>query len=352
MRDIIKEDIDRMLQADFCIERLKRKTILITGATGYVPAYFVHYFMALNERYDAQIRVLALCRNENKANNRFAKYFTNSMFQIVLQDVCSEINIKEKVDFIIHAASPAGVKECQKNILDTYNANVKGCYNVCALANKNNAEGLLFVSSVDVYGWVNTSRHIEDVYGVINPLDKRDVYSNAKRACESMCMCECIQNNLQVTIARPTQIIGPGIDLNDGRLHADFVNQMIHTDEIVLKSDGTAIRSFIYITDAIMGMLYILLYGEKGHAYNVANERNEASVRELAEVMIDAFEDKKIQIRFDVMQRNNPEVAHALSVVCADAQKLRNLGWNAEIDLYESAKRLILYCKSGENKWQ
>lgn len=349
MHYIIEEDILRMMKSNTLLEKLYGKTILITGASGYVPAYFVHLFMKMNELNNANIKVLALCRNQSKADMRFEQYYSKPNFALLLQDVCVPVATTEKIDYIIHAASPAGVTERQKNILDTFNANVIGCYNMFELAHKNNVQGFLFVSSVDIYGKVpNVKRHIEHIYGSLDPLNERDVYSNGKRACESICMCESIQNDIPVTIARPTQIIGPGIALNDGRLHADFVNQMMSKGEIVLKSDGTAIRSFIYITDAILGLLYILLYGKKGEAYNVANEENEASVKEFADVMASEYEEKKIEVKFDITQRKNPEVTHALSVVCADAQKLRNLGWKPQISLQESAKRLITYCRNGD----
>ena len=349
MHHIIEEDVLRMMQSNALLEKLFGKTILITGASGYVPAYFVHLFMKMNEINNANIKVLALCRNQSKADMRFEQYYSSPYFELLLQDVCVPVTTTEKIDYIIHAASPAGVTERQKNVLDTFNANVKGCYNMFELAHKNNVQGFLFVSSVDIYGKIpNGERHIEGIYGSIDPLDERDVYSNGKRACESICMCESIQNDVPVTIARPAQIIGPGIALNDGRLHADFVNQMISKGEIVLKSDGTAIRSFLYITDAILGLLHILLYGKEGEAYNVANEKNEASVKELAEVMAREFEGKDIHIKFDVTQRKNPEVTHALSVVCANSEKLRNLGWEPQVSLEESVKRLITYCIDGE----
>lgn len=353
MHYIIEEDILRMMKSNQLLEKLFGKTVLITGASGYVPAYFVHLFMKLNEMNSANIKVLALCRNQSKADMRFKLYYSSPNFVLLLQDVCEPVITNEKIDFIIHAASPAGVTERQKNILDTFNANVQGCYNMFELAHRNNLQGFLFISSVDIYGKIpNTDRHIEHIYGSIDPLNERDVYSNGKRACESMCMCESIQNGVPVTIARPAQIIGPGIALNDGRLHADFVNQMISKGEIVIKSDGTAVRSFIYITDAILGLLHILLYGKKGEAYNVANEQNEASVKELAEVMAKAYEENDIAIKFDITQRKNPEVTHALSVVCADSKKLRSLGWQPQISLEESAKRLITYCIDGEKEWQ
>lgn len=349
MHYIIEEDLLRMMKSEILLEKLYGKTVLITGASGYVPAYFVHLFMKMNELKNANIKVMALCRNQSKADRRFEQYYANSNFVLLLQDVCTPVVTTEQIDYIIHAASPAGVTERQKNILDTFNANVVGCYNMFELAHKNNLQGFLFISSVDIYGKVpNSKRHIEHIYGVLDPLNERDIYSNGKRACESICMCESIQSDMPVTIARPTQIIGPGIALDDGRLHADFVNQMMNKGEIVLKSDGTAVRSFIYITDAILGLLYILVYGKKGEAYNVANEQNEVSVKELANVMANAYDEKKIEVKFDITQRKNPEVTHALSVVCADAQKLRDLGWKPQIDLKESAERLITYCRNGE----
>ena len=146
-----------------------------------------------------------------------------------------------------------------------------------------------------------------------------------------------------VVIVRPGQIFGPGIDLNDGRLHIDFISQILENKKIVLKSDGSARRTFLYITDAIMGMITAMADGKYGECYNVVDESGEASVLELANLMAKQICNNEIEVEFDYTKRNNIEVTSALSVVTGCSDKIKELGWKPELSLKDGAKRMMQY---------
>ena len=131
-------------------QKFHNKTILIAGANGYVPQHFVHGFMMRNKMSNENIHVIALCRNENKARERFEEYFDREDFTLLIGDVLEEIKIEKKIDFIIDAASPAGVKISNEDPVATFETNVFGCSNLLKLAQHHHAE-FLYLSSVDIY---------------------------------------------------------------------------------------------------------------------------------------------------------------------------------------------------------
>lgn len=144
-------------------------------------------------------------------------------------------------------------------------------------------------------------------------------------------------------IVRPAQIMGGGIALDDGRIHIDFISQIINKHKIVLKGDGSPVRSFIYITDAITGILVVLTNGENGQAYNICNEAAEASVLEFARIMAGCAKEK-INIEFNMETRKkDEEVKHAISVVTASSEKLRMLGWLPHVSIEDACRKMMTY---------
>lgn len=344
MNRIIIEDIAEIVSETLPFEKLFGKTVLISGANGYVPAYFVHTFLALNNSKNANIKVLALCRNEVRAKERFSEYMGREDFRLIIQDVCDPIAVDEAVHVFIHAASPAGIKKRHDDPVNTFLANVEGAKNMCDLAVKNPCEYFLFISSVDVYGKLeNGERITEEKSGYLDPLNVRNVYSCAKRAAESLCKAYQGKYDLPLLIVRPFQIIGPGPELDDGRLHIDFISQIIGREEIVLKSDGTAVRTFMYIADAVRAMFYVLFYGASGEAYQIVTEEGEATVKELADLMASAVADKNVKVVYDQTKRNTIEVTGALSVVTGDSTKLSALGWKPQHSIADGAARMMNY---------
>ena len=344
MNNIINEDARTIIEANLLYEKLYGKTILISGANGYVPSYFVHTFIALNDVKNANIHILALCRNKDRAEKRFAKYLNRMDFEIIVQDVCEPININMDIHVFIHAASPAGIKKRHIDPVNTFLANVKGAENMLELARNNPCEYFLLLSSVDVYGKFDSNERLtENMSGYLDSLNPRNAYSCGKRAAEALCKAYETKYKLPMFIVRPFQIIGPGPELDDGRLHIDFISQIIEKEKIVLKSDGTAVRSFMYITDAIIAMFYVMLKGENGVAYNIVSENGEASVKELANIMAAKVADKQIKVIFDYAKRNEIEVASALSVVTGSSEKLSGLGWTMNYSIAEGSSRMMKY---------
>ncbi|MBO6209663.1 MAG: NAD-dependent epimerase/dehydratase family protein, partial [Schwartzia sp.] len=155
MNTIIHDDAMRIISEGIPFEKLYGKTVLISGANGYVPAYFVHTFVALNDYKNANIHIIALCRSRERAESRFSEYMGRDDFEILLQDVCERIDAGRDIHIFVHAASPAGIRKRHENPVNTFLANVKGAENMLELAKRNPCEYFLFLSSVDIYGKMN-----------------------------------------------------------------------------------------------------------------------------------------------------------------------------------------------------
>lgn len=345
MHRIVVEDAKSIAYANLEWEKLQNKTVFISGANGYVPQFFVHGLLMRNELFGDKIKVVAMCRSAERAAKRFVEYEGREDFELFVADVKEPITYERKIDYIIHAASPANQRDRNKDLVGLFDANVTGSKNMLDLAEKNGAV-FLFVSSVDVYGKnVENKRLTEDYCGPLDPLNPRNVYACAKRAAETLCLCYA-NKGVSCKIVRPSQILGSGIELDDGRLHIDFISQILKSNKIILKGDGTPLRTFLYITDAITGMLTVMLEGESCEAYNVLTEEGEASVLELAKTMAELAEGRNVTIEYNMETRTtDPAVTNVVSVVCGESKKIRSLGWNAQTSLKDACARMMAYYK-------
>lgn len=348
MDQIIQEDIDSMLAARQDLSALRDKTVLISGASSFLMSYFIYFILENNRRGQGNTTVVALCRNERNAQVRFASYWDDPYLKVLIQDIREPITWDGNIDFCIHAASPAGIQSRQEKPVDTFQANLFGCQNLLDLALRKKCEKFLFLSSVDVYGsFLIQERRKETDIGLLDWTYQRNAYSCGKRSAETLCRLYYAQYGLPCVIARPFQVYGPGMSLTDGRLHGDFIRQLQKENQIVLKSDGTAVRSFLYLADATHALLDVLLQGKPGEIYNICDETGECSVKELAELYAAQWgKDAKVVFRYD--QRETPEVKDALSVVTGDSKKIRMLGWRNRTCLEKGVARTLNFFKGRE----
>ena len=341
---IIQEDLEFIIKQKIIPwENLKGKTILISGANGFLPAYLVETLLFLNETLDFKIKVIALVRNKAKAEARFAHYLQRPDLIFMIQDVCEPINFKDDLDVIIHAASQASPKYYGIDPVGTLLPNCIGTYHLLELAKQKKVEDFLFFSSGEVYGKVN-ERQIptkEIDYGYLDPMNIRSCYGESKRIGETMCVSWAHQFAVPVKVIRPGHTYGPGMSLDDGRVFADFVANVVRNQNIILCSDGTATRSFCYLTDFVLGCFLVLMKGKNTESYNIGSDL-EISIFDLAKKLVALFPEKKLKViindgDFKTGYINSPAVRGAL-----DVTKLKNLGWHAYTSIEDGFKRTIL----------
>jgi nucleoside-diphosphate-sugar epimerase len=347
---IINEDLENIVNSDIDWQRFNNKTVLITGANGFLPAYMVEtlYFLA-NNSIVGNLKILALVRNKAKAEKRFLHLSNDNHFQLVVQDVCSPVTLCEPVHFIIHAASQASPKYYGIDPVGTLKANVIGTVNMCELARNNPIDSMLYFSSGEVYGEIdeNIKNVSETEYGYLDPVNVRSCYGESKRMGENICVSYMHQYGVPVKIVRPAHTYGPGMQLDDGRVFADFVCDIVNDRDIVMKSDGNASRAFCYLSDATIAFFKVLLNGKNGEAYNVANPLCTITIYELAHKLVSLFPEKQLHVvkqkRTDINYIVSKNIYHSLSV-----KKMQSLNWYPIIKIEDGFYRTILNYKQYE----
>ena len=311
-----------------------------------LPSYMVETLLYLNELRSYNIKVIALVRNLEKAQNVFANCPAPNSLEFLVQDVANKIYYDGRIDYIIHAASQAAPSYYGVDPVGTFKANTIGTINMLELAKVKHVKGFLYFSTGSVYGRVPSESSFlkEDSLGIINTLDVRNCYAESKRAGENVCVCYHHQYGVPAKMVRIFHTFGPKVNLNDGRVFSDFCKNILNNQDIVLKSDGSAKRPFCYVADAVIAYFKVLLDGETASAYNVGgDEHHEISVKDLSELLVGLYPEKHLKVVFDI---NPNDLTYAKmktpqKQVLADLSRIHTLGWNQKYSVRECFDRTI-----------
>jgi len=339
---IVEEDLARICAYDLPWRRFSGQTILVSGANGFLPAYMVETLLYLNEVDSSmKCRVVGLVRNRENAQKRFSHLLGRPDFSLLVQDVCSPVSVDGRIDFIVHAASQASPKYYGRDPVGTLLANTLGTHNLLCLAKQCGVQSFLFFSSGEIYGRIAPKTLInEEDYGPLDPTDLRSCYGESKRLGETMCVAWHHQYGVPAKMVRPAHTYGPGMRLDDGRVFADFVSNILAYEDVVIKSEGISRRVFCYLADATIAFFTVLLRGENAQAYNVANEDCEISIVELAELLVALFPERKLGLKFSSGSTSVEDIRRIKGPV-PDTSKIRNLGWKPTTSIEEGFRRTI-----------
>ena len=340
MNRVLREDLEAIIEENVSWEKLKGKTVLITGASGMIGTYMLQTLTMLNDKFGYGIKVIAALRNALKLPEEVRN---REDVEILIHDVTKNFDVKEDVNYIIHAASPASPLIMQNQPVETIAANTLGTFYTLSLAKEKNAEGYMFISSREIYGQPSEGQEFfyEDTYGFVDQLNPRSCYSEGKKAAETMCVCYHDEYGLNTKIARLAHTYGPGMSIYDGRVQADFLKNVFHNEDIVLKSEGTAVRTYTYIGDAVAGLFRILLDSED-IVYNIGNEDGKVSIRELAEIMVSIYPERGLKLVFDIPEGGTKGTApYTFGIL--NSGKLRSIGWKPKYSVKEGFKRTLEY---------
>lgn len=346
MNDIIWQDMREIEKRGEDWRWLQQKTVLITGAYGMLAAYVVFFLIYLNEmRPHMRIEILAQGRNAEKMRLRFGSHMERDYFHAIFDNICQPINLDMPVDYIVHAASLASPQYYQTDPVGTLAPNCVGTYQLLELARKKGVQGFLFFSSGEIYG--NVPKSITEVFettiGLIDPAELRSCYGESKRIGETMCKAWSHQYGVPAKSIRIHHTYGPTCDPeHDERVFSEFVSNIIHGQDIIMKSDGKSRRAFCYITDAADAFFRILHKGQSGEAYNMGNCECLVSVRELAEALVNCFPEKNLRV---ITEKRLPDSVYMESPVkemqIINTDKLKALGWRPCIGIEEGFRRTV-----------
>lgn len=318
------------------INLLKGKSLFITGASGLIGSALIDLLMRYNEQKGWEIKIYAASRNEEYAHKRFEVYWNSPLFTFVRHDVTKFLSIDIPIDFIVHGASNASPKRFVADPVGTIKANLWGTGNLLELAKEKHVR-LLYLSSGEVYGEGDGTDFTETYSGYVDCLNPRACYPSSKRAAETLCIAYKEQYGVDVVIARPGHIYGSDTGRDD-RAFAQFLRKAMAGEDIVLKSDGRQVRSYCHVEDCASALLYILLKGKNGEAYNVTNRESVLSIKELAEKIARMA---GVKVEFDVVSGQGLKGCSTVQRAVLDARKLECLGWKASVPLFEGLSRVL-----------
>lgn len=307
------------------------KTVVITGATGLIGSQLVDMFSA------AGAEVISAVRNTAKAKGRYVKY-----------DAAAPLEFDFRADIIIHAACSAHPMAYSTDPAGVMRANITGTMNLLDYAVQNGSR-MIFLSSGEIYGNdpVSEAGFTEDETGRVDTMNPRSCYPESKRAAETMVAAWAKQYGCDALAARLCHVYGPSITDTNSRADAQFLRRALAGEDIVMKSAGSQVRSFMYVKDAARAIMTLAEKGNAGEAYNVSNRASVGSIREYAGTLAEIA---GVKLVFE--NPDDTEAAGYSKVTRAvlDPSKLEKLGFTAEYDLKKGLKETFERCLSDETR--
>lgn len=335
--------------------KLKDSTILITGYAGFLGYYLTLFLLKHAEILNLELLCIDnLMFGKPKWQIKLEKNPRFKTYAIGVENIDALLSIPElsNVNYIVHMASIASPVYYRLHPLETFHANVYGleCFGNMFLNGKlPNLKRMLCLSSSEIYGNPDQD-HIptrEDYFGYVSCTGPRSCYDEAKRSVETLCWIYGEHYGMPVSIMRPFNVYGPGMHIDDRRLPADLAASVLNNRNIILYSDGTPTRAFCYISDAIVGMLKIMLY-PNNDIFNIGNGHNEISVIKLAQIYREIGKNLFCYTG-DIVFRNHVDSHYLLNNPqrrCPDTTKASILlGYEPKIEIKEGIKRYLLYLK-------
>lgn len=331
---LYEQDVLRAASQDLPWQLLDGKNVLVTGATGLIGGAVADVLMAA----PTSCRVFASGRNQQRAEKRFARYAQSDRFRFLPMDLTQPLEGDTDFHFVIDAAGGAAPRLYKEDPVGVMRSNLNGVDHLFQYGVRHALQRFLYVSSGEVYGEGDGRAFTEDYSGYVNPLEVRSCYPSAKRATETLCACYGAQHHVEVVIARPSHVYGPGFTESDNRVYAQFIRNVERGEDIVLKSKGEAFRSWTYVVDCATALLHILLLGKDGEAYNVADEQSNITIHQLAELTAGMA---GRQVVFDIPDDATHGVTTPITKAVFDTHRLQSLGWQPLWHIEEGLRHTV-----------
>ncbi len=386
--NILQADLERIAASELVDwEQLRGKRVLVTGATGLIGSLIARGLICASVKRSLDIRVVALVRSLEKGKDVLGAFLEDGL-ELAVGDVLSPLELDGAVDYVFHCASVTASKDFVNRPVETIQTTLKGTEHLLEFSREKGVESMVYLSSMEIYGTPDAQSyealpmHLrkecgtvdaellddgdieaekrgditaagdvpdertaaimrEECYGYIDPLQVRSSYSEGKRMAEGLCAAYAHEYQVPVKTARLAQTFGAGIPRTENRVFAQFARSIQNGEDIVLHTDGSKAHCYCYTTDAVLGLLTVLLKGENGEAYNISNEETYCTIREMAEMLIRRYPQSGSRLVFDIPEDANQYGYAPTSRMLICSGKLQALGWKAGVGLPEMFERLM-----------
>ncbi len=302
------------------------KTVLITGGAGFIGSHLCDRFIADGYK--------VICMDNLITGNldNIRRLLDERNFRFIEHNVTNHIDIGEKIDYVLHFASPASPDDYLKYPIPTLKVGALGTHNALGVAKEKKA-GFLLASTSEVYGDPLIHPQPESYWGNVNPVGVRGCYDEAKRFAEAITMAYLRTHKVHTHIVRIFNTYGPRMRIHDGRVVPNFIFQALNNRPLTIYGKGTQTRSFCYVDDLVEG-IFRLLHSNMHEPVNLGNP-DEFTIMQLAKIVIRMTSTKsKLVYKAlppDDPRQRKPDIARAVRV----------LKWKPRIPLEEGLKRTI-----------
>ena len=343
MEMVLDKDIQEIyLSIEKSIDKLWDKTILITGAAGFLGRYFMSLLTYANTKsMEKPITIIALDNYITSSKPMGDNVLRGDQnIEWIQGDASIGAQLPNKFDYIIHAAGIASPEHYRANPLLTIDVTINVTKSLLERARTDKSR-MIFFSSSEIYGdpfpeFVPTN---EDYRGNVSTRGPRACYDESKRLGETLCWIYETYFDVHVSIARPFNVYGPGMMPKDYRVLPNFAAEIARGNSIKVYGHGKQTRTFCYITDAIVGFMKILLDADKPNAFNVGNPTPEISMNDLAS-KVQALLGNHIQIENIKYPATYPE--DEPNRRCPDITRITTeLNFQPRVSLEEGLKRFF-----------
>ncbi len=342
---IVEADVATLLDALAPqLARIAGSRVLIAGGGGFLLSMLADVLVAHNDHSGGPpIHVTVADNFSTGSSARLQHLEGRSDFTGLHADITKPLDVAEPADFVVHGASIASPVIYRRFPVETIEANVWGTRHLLDYARRSGAQSFVFMSSSEIYGDpVAAAIPTPETYaGNVSCTGPRACYDESKRLGETLTLAYASQHDINAKIVRPFNVYGPRLSLEDGRIVPDLLRDALAERPLRLYSDGSATRSFCYLTDEIDGIIRVLVSDHQGEAFNIGNDQ-ELSIREVAELMADVA-GSSLEIVYDTHDdpaylTDNPNRR------CPDLSKSRDLlGFNWHITPREGLARTLLH---------
>ena len=299
---------------------------IVFGGAGFLGSHLIDRILKNGEN--------VLCIDNLSSGNldNIIHLKNNKEFQFIEHDILEKLSSKISIDKIWHLACPASPDIYQNDPLETIRINYEGTFNILNLAKTHNSR-ILFTSTSEVYGNTKTNPQSENMPIVLSTCSPRACYSEGKRIAETLINLFRETYKLDTRIARIFNTYGPRLNVDDGRVVGNFIQQSLKEKKLTIYGDGKQTRSFCYVSDLIEGLLKLM---QSNYCYpiNIGNEE-EISIIKLASLIRSKL-NKEINFEYTNLPPDDPQCRKPS---LEKAKKYIN--WNPKVSLSDGLNLTI-----------